>query len=180
MIFFSAKEDRIQSIDCGTESSKCYKKLNESVKNNHKNEFSKYLEDSNERKDKRFKAEDPKVIPKSIFSINNSKIWNYETENYSNIEKPSGDQPGSEDKSAFKIPIEKSLFLCNICGISYSFKEHLKLHVERFHLGYFICHLCNKTFLGKPLLDEHLISVHEEKKKILKCIRSKMSKNIPK
>ena len=92
------------------------------------------------------------------------------TENSSNIEKPAADQPGSEDKSASNIPIEKSLFLCNICGISYSFKEHLKLHVERFHLGYFICHLCNKTFLGKSLLDEHLISVHEEKKKILKCI----------
>ena len=69
--FFSAKEDRIQSIDCGTESSKCYKKLNESVKNNHKNEFSKYLEDSNERKDKRFKAEDPKLFqnPYSVSTI---------------------------------------------------------------------------------------------------------------
>ena len=83
--FFSAKEDRIQSIDCGTESSKYYKKLNESVKNNHQNEFSKYLEDSNVRKDKRSKTEDPKVIPKSIFGVNNSKICNYKTENSSNI-----------------------------------------------------------------------------------------------
>ena len=31
LIFFSAKEDKIQSIDCGTESSNYYKKLNESV-----------------------------------------------------------------------------------------------------------------------------------------------------
>ena len=85
MNFFSAKEDRIQSIDCGTESSKCYKKLNESVKNNHQNEFSKYLEDSNDRKDKRFKVEDAKAIPKSIFGVNNSKICNYKTENSSNI-----------------------------------------------------------------------------------------------
>jgi hypothetical protein len=66
--FFSEKKDRIQGVDCGTESSKCYKKLNENVKNNHQNEFSKYLEDSNERKDKRFKAEDLKDIPKSISS----------------------------------------------------------------------------------------------------------------
>lgn len=140
------------------------------VRNIHQNEFSKYLEDSNERKDKGPKTEDPKVDPKSICGISNSKFANHKTENSSNIEKPAADQPGSENKSASNIPIEKSLFLCNICGISYSFKEHLKLHVERFHLGYFICHLCNKTFLGKSLLDDHLISVHEEKKKILKCI----------
>ena len=83
--YLSVANNKIQSIDCGTESSKYYKKLNESVKNNHQNEFSKYLEDSNDRKDTRFKVEDTKVIPKSIFGANNSKICNYKTENSSNI-----------------------------------------------------------------------------------------------
>ena len=62
------------------------------VRNIYQNEFSKYLEDSNERKDKGPKTEDPKVDPKSICGISNSKFANHKTENFSNIEKPAADQ----------------------------------------------------------------------------------------
>ena len=44
------------------------------------------LEDSNERKDKGPKTEDPKVDPKSICGISNSKFANHKTENSSNID----------------------------------------------------------------------------------------------
>ena len=82
-----------------------------SVRNIHQNEFSKYLEDSNERNDKGPKTVDPKVDQKSICGISNSKFANHKTENSLNIEKPAADQPGSEDKSASNIPIKKSLYV---------------------------------------------------------------------
>ena len=61
---------------------------------------------------------------------------------------------------------EKSKMQCEICGVYFTAKGSLKVHIASIHNKQksYSCGFCNSTFLRKDNMKTHIKSVHEGKK----------------
>ena len=57
-------------------------------------------------------------------------------------------------------------FRCDICGVKFSQKGHLKNHIASIHekKKTFTCEICDKAFSRKGSMKRHIKLIHEEKK----------------
>jgi hypothetical protein len=70
-----------------------------------------------------------------------------------------------------KAHINGRLFKCGICKLSYSTKNDFDTHNQRHSGKVFTCDYCNKTFLTKQYVADHISGLHLPK--VLKCVYCK-------
>ena len=80
------------------------------------------------------------------------------------VQLPSGDQP-KKKKQPPKVKqeeVDKTLFLCDICNMSFSNKKGYSRHIKRVHerQGRVKCELCGKIVCSETNLKRHILSVH--------------------
>ena len=58
-------------------------------------------------------------------------------------------------------PTNKKTLECDMCGISYTYKSNLYMHIQTQH-KVLKCEICSKQFTSVSALDVHIQSVHED------------------